>query len=75
MKITIGKFDAATGQVAVTFEEGAKRHARTVNAVLGEGGKYDRKATRARVEEVAEGVARKFGMGLIGTVEQSEGEA
>lgn len=72
MNITIGKFDRATGTVPVTFEENGKSHSRNVNAVIGEGGKYDRTATKARVMEVAQGVAIKFAAGLIGS---SEAEA
>lgn len=65
MQITIGKFNAATGTVPVTFSEGEVEHERDVNAVLGEGGAYDRKATRARVDEVALGVAAKIAAGVI----------
>lgn len=74
MKITVGRFDAATGTVPVTFEQptetGIKSHSRSVNAVIGEDGKHDRPATLARVDEVAAGVANKFALGLLGTAEQ-----
>ncbi|MBA4353570.1 MAG: hypothetical protein C0409_02650 [Novosphingobium sp.] len=66
MKITIGKFDRATGTVPVTFSQGGKVHRRAVNAVLADDGTCDRKATRARAEEVGAGVAHKFALGLIG---------
>lgn len=66
MKIIIGKLDSATGTVPVTFEQDGKRHARNVNAVIGEDGKHDRPATIARVDEVALGVAHKFALGLLG---------
>lgn len=76
MKITVGRFDAATGTVPVTFEQateaGIKSHARSVNAVIGEDGKHDRAATTARVEEVAAGVANKFALGLLGS-DKAEG--
>ena len=69
MKITIGRFDATTGTAPVTFEQDGKRHQRSVNAVIGEDGKHDRAATIARVDEVAQGVANKFSLGLLGNAE------
>jgi hypothetical protein len=51
--------------VPVTFTSGAIRHTREVNAVLDEGGAYDKAATRARVEQVALGVAHKIALGVI----------
>lgn len=79
MKITVGRFDAATGTVPVTFEQatetGTKRHARSVNAVIGEDGRHDRAATLARVNEVAEGVANKFALGLLGADVSTGNEA
>lgn len=66
MKITIGKFDPATGTVPVTFRQDGKAQTRAVNAVLDEGGSYDRKATKLRAEEVGEGVAHKFALGVAG---------
>lgn len=65
MKITIGKFDPASRQVPVTFTEGDIRHQRQVNAVLKADGGYDKAATKARVDEVAEGVAHKIRLGVI----------
>ena len=65
MKTTIGKFDAATKTVPVTFSHNGVRHRRPVNACLDAAGKFDAEATAARVEEVAAGVAYKIGMGLI----------
>jgi hypothetical protein len=41
------------------------RHTREVNAVLDEGGACDKAATRARVEQVALGVAHKIALGVI----------
>lgn len=67
MKITVGRFDAASGTVPVTFEQNGKSHSRAVNAVIGEDGKHDRAATLVRVDEVAAGVANKFALGLLGT--------
>lgn len=64
MKITIGAFDAVSGTVTATFVEGDVTHSRTVNAVLTDG-KYDRKATAARVDEVGKGVAVKIAAGVI----------
>ncbi len=71
MKTKIGKFDAATGTVAVRFEHDARVHERAVNAVLKADGSYDAKATAERVAEVASGVAHKFALGLLGGTEQA----
>lgn len=65
MKTTIGKFDAATKTVPVTFSHNGVRHRRSVNACLDEAGKFDADATAARVGEVAAGVAYKIETGLI----------
>lgn len=65
MKITIGKFDPATGTVPATFAHGGVTHRRIVNAVRTPSGEYDAKATKARVEEVAAGVEHKINLGLI----------
>ncbi|PKP98001.1 MAG: hypothetical protein CVT74_12350 [Alphaproteobacteria bacterium HGW-Alphaproteobacteria-13] len=69
MQITIGKYDPASRSVPVTFvgegPAGDVTHSRRVNAVLTAAGKYDRKATAARVEEVARGVAAKIAAGVI----------
>nr|DAI68394.1 MAG TPA: hypothetical protein [Caudoviricetes sp.] len=73
MKITVGRFDAATGTVPVTFEQDGKSHSRSVNAVIGEDGRHDRAATLARVDEVAAGVANKFALGLLGNASDLEG--
>ena len=72
MKITIGRFDAATGTVPVTFEQDGKSHSRSVNAVVGKDGKYDRGTTLARVDDVAAGVANKFALGLLGNAPDQE---
>ncbi|HWJ69129.1 MAG TPA: hypothetical protein VNS79_03655 [Sphingobium sp.] len=65
MKTTIGAYDAATRSVPVTFTEGTIKHRRSVNAVHKDDGSYDRAATKARVEEVAMGVAVKIEAGVI----------
>jgi hypothetical protein len=62
---TIGAYDTQKRTVPVTFTSGAIRHTREVNAVLDEGGAYDKAATRARVEQVALGVAHKIALGVI----------
>lgn len=67
MKTTIGRFDAATRTVAVTFSHNDVAHERQVNACLSADGKYDTKATKLRVEEVARGVEHKIDLGVIGT--------
>lgn len=66
MKTVIGAFNADTCTVTVTFTSGDIVHRRNVNAVLKGGGVYDRTATKARVEDVATGVAIKIGLGVIG---------
>lgn len=71
MKISIGKVDRATRKVLVTFSEGELSHTREVNAVFADDGKHDREATRKRVDEVAQGVAHKFSLGLLRTVAES----
>lgn len=68
MKTTIGTYNPASKSVSVTFTEGDVRHERTVNAVLKEDGSYDRAATKARVAEVAMGVAVKISVGAIGAL-------
>ena len=65
MKITIGQHDAATNSVAVTFVHAGITHKRSVNACLKDDGSFDLKATKARVEEVAQGVEGKIALGLI----------
>lgn len=67
MKTTIGKFVAATGKVPVRFELDGQVHDRAVVAVLKPDGKYDRKATAARVAEVAAGVEHKLSIGALRT--------
>ncbi|SLK09529.1 hypothetical protein [Novosphingobium mathurense] len=61
----IGAFNADTRAVPVTFTSGEIVHKRDVNAVLKADGSYDRAATKARVEEVAMGVAHKIAAGVI----------
>ena len=65
MRITIGKFDRATGTVPVTFDYEGVQHRRCVNACLSDKGRYDADATKLRVDDVAEGVAHKIRLGVI----------
>lgn len=65
LTIKIGAFNVDTRSVPVTFTKGGIVHKRDVNAVLKEDGSYDRAATKARVEEVAQGVAQKIDLGVI----------
>lgn len=65
MTIKIGKFDADTRTVPVTFTSGDIVHTRPVNAVLKADGSYDKAATKDRVEEVARGVEHKIALGVI----------
>ena len=61
----IGKFDPESRTVPVTFTSGETVHKRSVNAVLKADGSYDCAATKARVAEVAQGVAHKIAAGVI----------
>lgn len=61
----IGAFNPVQGTVPVTFAAGDIVHNREVNAVVGDNGKYDAKATKIRVAEVARGVAAKIDLGVI----------
>lgn len=65
MKITIGAYDAASRTVTVAFEEGEIDHKRAVNACHDKAGAYDEAATKARVDDVARGVAQKILVGAI----------
>jgi hypothetical protein len=65
LKIKIGAYDATTRSVPVTFTSGEIKHLRSVNAVLKDDGGYDKAATKARVDEVARGVAHKIGLGVL----------
>lgn len=65
LTIKIGTFNADTRSVPVTFTKGEIVHKRDVNAVLRDGGSYDRAGTKARVEEVGQGVAHKIDLGVI----------
>lgn len=67
----IGAFNADNRSVRVTFTSGEVVHKRDVNAVLKADGSYDKAATKARVEEVAMGVAHKIAAGVI-TVPEPE---
>ncbi len=70
----IGAFNSEKRNVPVTFTSGDIEHKRDVNAVLKGDGSYDKSATKARVEEVARGVAHKIELGVI-TAEVPEPEA
>lgn len=61
----IGAFDSATRTVPVAFTSGAIVHKRSVNAVLKGDASYDKAGTKARVEDVALGVAHKIELGVI----------
>ena len=61
----IGAYNAAKRTVPVKFTRGDVVHERSVNAVLTDDGKYDAKATKTRVAEVARGVAAKIDLGVI----------
>lgn len=65
LAMKIGTFNVETRTVPVTFTSGEIVHKRDVNAVLKNDGSYDRAATKARVEEVAQGVAHKINLGVI----------
>ncbi|GFM28145.1 hypothetical protein [Novosphingobium sp. PY1] len=65
LSFKIGAFNAETRAVPVTFTSGEIVHKRDVNAVLKADGSYDKAATKARVEEVAMGVAHKIAAGVI----------
>lgn len=68
VKFRIGKFDHGTGKVPVIFTGAdGNSHARDVVACLNDHGRYDRAATRSRVDQVALGVAHKMRLGKIGT--------
>ena len=71
----IGAFNSAKRTVPVTFTSGDVVHKRDVNAVLGDTGKYDAKATKIRVAEVARGVAAKIDLGVIVAPIEDEGAA
>lgn len=61
----IGRFDAQSRTVPVIFTNGGIVHERRVNAVIRPDGSHDAKATKARVAEVARGVAAKIDLGVI----------
>ena len=69
------RYDAVGQRLTVTFTSGDLVHKRDVNAVVGANGKYDAKATKARVAEVARGVAEKISLGVIVTPPTEENEA
>lgn len=65
MKIRIDRFNAVDRTVRAIFTDGDFRHVRPVNAVLKADGTHDAAATRARVEQVAAGVAAKRAAGVF----------
>ena len=66
LRNTIGRYDALTGTVPVTFRAGDIVHKRLVNVCLDAAGAYDAAATRARVADVSRGIAAKIAAGIIG---------
>ena len=69
----IGKYDPETRSVPVTFTSGEIVHKRSVNAVVKDDGSYDSAGTKARVEDVASGVAHKIAAGVITVPEPLSG--
>jgi hypothetical protein len=67
MRTTIGTFKAVDRTVPVTFSDGEFVYRRNVNAVVDGDGNYDKAATRARVMDVALGVAAKRERGVFTT--------
>jgi len=65
MKTTIGAYNSTTRAVTVTFDHNGVSHTRDVNACFTDKGHYDKKATTARVQEVANGVTVKIEGGAI----------
>lgn len=65
MKITIGKYDSDTRQVPVKFVHAGVTHERPVNACHDDKGAYDAKATKARCDEVGNGVIAKIEAGFF----------
>lgn len=65
LNFKIGAFNKDSRTVPVTFTSGDLKHERAVNAVLKHDGSYDKAATKARVEEVGQGVAHKIALGVI----------
>lgn len=65
MQITIAPYKADARTVDVTFEQDGVTHTRSVNACFDATGAYDEAATKARVAEVALGVANKIALGVI----------
>lgn len=72
MNVKVGRFDKASRTVRVTFTSGDIVHERRVNACLKPDGSHDSKATKARIAEVASGVAVKIGLGVIGAPKVEE---
>lgn len=65
MKTTIGAFDPTSRTVTVVFEYDGVTHKRPVNACLNDKGRYDAKATAARIADVANGVKAKVDAGVL----------
>lgn len=65
MKFNIGKHDPKTGTVPVAFEHAGVSHEREVNACYDADGKFDARATQARVQQVANGVEHKIKLGVL----------
>lgn len=73
MEIAISRLNTSSRKVRATFTQGGLTHTREVNACIREDGTHDVDATRARIAEVAAGVAEKFALGLLSTVEAPTG--
>lgn len=69
MEYTIAPLKRSTGTVSVTFTHNGVTYTRPVNACIREDDTHDIDATRARVAEVALGVARKIEIGVISSDE------
>lgn len=65
MRTRIGKFEAGTCTVPVTFIHDGVTHRRPVRACLDVAGNFDEAATGVRVAEVALGVAAKIECGAL----------
>lgn len=65
IKIEIGRYDAQTRTVPVTFRTGKIEHRRDMPACVTPEGKHDRAASLVRVEELKRGFARKVELGLF----------
>lgn len=65
MDITIGDYDATTGNVPVTFTDGDKTFTRDARAVLDNKGKYDPAGTQLIADALGDALALQWGCGVI----------